>query len=238
MNLNSNIIQMILMGSFSFFYLVSLISIAHKYMHPKADVCLPPSSQIPEVFLNNSLFTDMFFTKKFQNILSLIVVDEAHMIFLWGLVASKPRKDMAASFTQHEDQTVFCIAYSNIGDRLVATNNVPLLLLSATCQPIAVQSITLSLMLQPLDITMLDRELTRPEITLIRIPMESTLKSCDDLLRIFAPCTKVSDKKIIPIKIYLGTRNLMFQVMKVVNDAQQTYKHKYDPLSPFSHRIQ
>jgi superfamily II DNA helicase RecQ len=56
-------------------------------------------SQSPEVFLNNSLFTNMFFTNQFQNILSLIVVDEVHMIFPWGLVASKPRKDMAASFT-------------------------------------------------------------------------------------------------------------------------------------------
>jgi superfamily II DNA helicase RecQ len=210
---------MILMGSFSFFYLVSLISIAQKYMHPKADVCLPPSSQIPEVFLNNSLSTNMFFTNKFQNIFSLIVVDEAHMIFLWGLVASKPHKNMAESFTQHEDGTVFCITYRNIGNRVVATNNVPLLLLSATCRPIAAQSITLSLMLQPLDITMLDRDLTRPEIKLIRIPMESTLKSCDDLLRIFAPHSKISAKKTIPTIIYSGTCNLTFQVMKVVNNA-------------------
>ncbi|PLW53395.1 hypothetical protein PCANC_06080 [Puccinia coronata f. sp. avenae] len=83
---------------------------------------------------------------------------------------------------------------------------------------------------------MLDGELTRPEILLIRIPMKATLKSCDDLLRIFAPRTKVSEEQTIPKIIYSGTRNLTFQVMKVVNDARQTYKHKYDPLSPFIRR--
>ncbi|OAV85059.1 hypothetical protein PTTG_30828, partial [Puccinia triticina 1-1 BBBD Race 1] len=83
---------------------------------------------------------------------------------------------------------------------------------------------------------MLDGELTRPEIRLIRISMDSTLKSCDDLLRIFAPHKKVLDEETVPTLIYSGTRNLTFQVMKVVNDARHTSKHKYDPLSPFIRR--
>ncbi|KAA1078186.1 ATP-dependent DNA helicase sgs1 [Puccinia graminis f. sp. tritici] len=180
---------------------------------------------------NSALFT----CDEFQAILALIVVDEAHMVYLWGLVASKQSKNLII-FARLEDQAIFRPAYGHIGTRLMATNNVPLLLLSATCRPEAVAAITSSLMLQPSELAMVDGELTRPEIRFIRVKMESTLSSCDDLLRIFAPHTTTPASKAVPMIIYSGTRNRTFQVMKVVNEARDTKKHEYDPQDPFIRR--
>ncbi|PLW38496.1 hypothetical protein PCANC_12480 [Puccinia coronata f. sp. avenae] len=113
--------------------------------------------------------------------------------------------------------------------RLIATNNVPLMLLSATCGPEAAEAIRSNLMLQPEDINMIDGELTSPEIRVIWVMMKSTLKSCDDLLRLYAPHTRVPADKIIPTIIYSGTQNATFQVMKVVKEARHIKRHEYDP---------
>ncbi|KAA1068899.1 hypothetical protein PGT21_005151 [Puccinia graminis f. sp. tritici] len=174
--------------------------------------------------------------EEFQAILSLIVVDEAHMVYLWGLVASKHSKSLII-FARLEDQAIFRPAYGHIGTRLLATNDVPLLLLSATCRPEAVAAITSSLMLQPSELSMIDGELTRPEIRFVRIYMEATLSSCDDLLRIFAPHTTTPAGMAVPTIIYSGTRNRTFQVMKVVNEARDTRMHEYDPKDEFIRRF-
>ncbi|KAA1097167.1 hypothetical protein PGTUg99_001892 [Puccinia graminis f. sp. tritici] len=105
-----------------------------------------------------------------------------------GLVASKQSKTLII-FVCLEDQAIFWPAYGHIGTRLMATDNIPLLLLFATCRPEAVSAITRSLMLQPSKLSMIDGELTRSEIWFICIYMDSTLSLCDDLLRIFAPHT-------------------------------------------------
>jgi hypothetical protein len=43
----------------------------------------------PEIFLNSQLFTQLYFFPEFQNCLSLVVVNEAHLIYQWGMVKSK-----------------------------------------------------------------------------------------------------------------------------------------------------
>ncbi|OAV97095.1 hypothetical protein PTTG_26141 [Puccinia triticina 1-1 BBBD Race 1] len=91
-------------------------------------------------------------------------------------------------------------------------------------------------MLQPSDINMIDGELTRPKIRFIRIKMESTLSSCNDLLRIFAPWTVTPACDLFPMIIYSGTQNRTFQVMKVVNEACNTKNHEYDPNDGFIRR--
>ncbi|KAA1114530.1 hypothetical protein PGT21_012762 [Puccinia graminis f. sp. tritici] len=186
----------------------------------------------PEVFLNSLLFTELFFSDAFQAILALIVVDEAHMVYLWGLVASKQSKTLII-FACLEDQAIFWPAYGNIGTRLMATDNIPLLLLSSTCRPEAVAAITTRLMLQPSKLSMIDGELTHSEIWFTHIYMDSTLSLCDDLLRIFAPHTTTPAHLAIPTIIYSGTRNQTFQVMKVVNKAQHTKWHEYNPQNGF-----
>ncbi|PLW43763.1 hypothetical protein PCASD_09365 [Puccinia coronata f. sp. avenae] len=190
----------------------------------------------PEVFLNSSLFTDLFFSSEFQNSLVLITVDEAHMIYLWGLVESRESKT-TNSFDRQQDQGVFRPSYGSMAVRLMATNNVPLLLLSATCGPQAVDAIRSNLMLQPEDITMVNGELTRPEIRIIRVMMKSTLKSCNDLLSFYAPHTHIPANQTVPTIIYSGTRNATFQVMKVINEARHTKKHEFDPTDPFIRRF-
>ena len=42
----------------------------------------------PEIFLNSKMWEDVYFSKKFQNRLALIVVDKAHIIYQWGIVES------------------------------------------------------------------------------------------------------------------------------------------------------
>jgi superfamily II DNA helicase RecQ len=71
-------------------------------------------------------------------------------------------------------------------------------------------------------------ELTRPEIRLIQILMVATLKSCDNLLRLYASSSKVDAKKSVPTIIYSGTQNATMQVMKVVNEARHTRWHEYN----------
>ncbi|EHS62644.1 uncharacterized protein PGTG_22549 [Puccinia graminis f. sp. tritici CRL 75-36-700-3] len=158
------------------------------------------------------------------------------MVYLWGLVASKQSKRLN-SFDRHQDRSVFRPSYGSMCDRLMATNNVPLLLMSATCRPVVLEAITSNLKLQPEDIKLIDGELTRPEIRLIRVSMQSTLKSCDDLLRIYAPQTVAPADQVVPTIIYSGTRNGTFQVMRVVNEARHTKWHEYDPLDSFIRRF-
>jgi superfamily II DNA helicase RecQ len=119
----------------------------------------------------------------------------------------------------------------------MATNKIPLLMLSATCRPIAVDSILRNLKLQPTDIKMIEGELTRPEIRIIRVTMDHPLKSADDLLKIYAPHTATSANEIVPTLIYSGTRNATFQVMKVINEARKTKLHEYDPNDKFIRRF-
>jgi superfamily II DNA helicase RecQ len=71
-----------------------------------SDCHLSCLAQSPEVFLNSGLFTDMFFSHEFQNKLGLIVVDEAHMVYLWGLVASRSSQTLN-TFTRNDDRGVF-----------------------------------------------------------------------------------------------------------------------------------
>jgi superfamily II DNA helicase RecQ len=115
----------------------------------------------------------------------------------------------------------------------MATNSVLLLMLSATCRPLVVSSITHSLMLLPTNINMIEGKLTRPEIQFIWVFMKSMLHSCHDLYRMFVPHTTTSSKDSVPTIIYSGTQNRNLQVMKVVNESCARKNHKYNPCDGF-----
>ncbi|PLW54679.1 hypothetical protein PCANC_11665 [Puccinia coronata f. sp. avenae] len=46
----------------------------------------------PEIFLNSKLWDSVYFSNEFQNRLALVVADEAHMIYQWGIVESSKAK--------------------------------------------------------------------------------------------------------------------------------------------------
>ncbi|OAV85953.1 hypothetical protein PTTG_30172 [Puccinia triticina 1-1 BBBD Race 1] len=189
----------------------------------------------PEVFLNNGLFNYVFYKKQFQDRLALVVVDEAHMIYLWGLVA-KGKSKRSSSHARTQDRGIFRPSYGNLGARLMATYGVPVLLQSATCRPIAIKSIMKSLKITNDNIDFVRGELTRPEIQIIRMPMKSSLTSANDLLNVFGTKDKVSEQNIPPTLIYSGTQNATLKVMKVVNQARGNPRCEYNPHSPIIRR--
>ncbi|PLW47611.1 hypothetical protein PCANC_18672 [Puccinia coronata f. sp. avenae] len=69
----------------------------------------------PEVFLNSPLFRDVFYNNEFQDWLALIVIDKAHMVYLWGLVNSGKAKDSSAH-KRTQDHSLFQPLYGNIGE--------------------------------------------------------------------------------------------------------------------------
>ncbi|POV99132.1 hypothetical protein PSHT_13634 [Puccinia striiformis] len=151
----------------------------------------------PEVLLNNVMFRRVFFDKQFQSRLILSVVDEAHMVYIWG--------------------GIFRPSYGDLGARLLAAHGVPILLLSATCRPIAIDKILCSLKITPDNITLIKGELTRPEIRLIQVPMKSLLDS--------------SDFNVLP------NSNLTWQALKVIHEAREIRGGHHDPASTFARRF-
>ncbi|OAV95772.1 hypothetical protein PTTG_02015 [Puccinia triticina 1-1 BBBD Race 1] len=138
------------------------------------------------------------------------------------------------SHLKHQDQAIFCPLYGKLGSKLVLTNGVPLLLLSATCRPIAVTGILKSLKLTRDNAFFLKAELTQPEILIIRIPMESSFKSCDNLGWLFGAREQTPDDKVVPSLIYSTTRALTMQALKVINTARGTTGGQNNPFSSFA----
>ncbi|OAV98576.1 hypothetical protein PTTG_11873 [Puccinia triticina 1-1 BBBD Race 1] len=189
----------------------------------------------PEVFLNNPLFTELYFSNEFQSRLVLLVLDEAHMVYVWGLVESGKAKFLSVR-DRLQDYGIFRPSYGKLGDRLMATNGVPILLLSATCRPVAIDSILGSLMLKPVDITFFRGELVRTEIRILRFYMEYPLKSCEDLLRMFSKKTEIKDKDLLPTLICSGTRKATLAVINVLNKARGKKRDAYSSKSSFIRR--
>ncbi|OAV96428.1 hypothetical protein PTTG_10591 [Puccinia triticina 1-1 BBBD Race 1] len=155
----------------------------------------------PEAFLNSEIFRDIYFNPKFQSRLSLVVVDEAHMVYVWGLVASGESKGLA-SHLKHMECGCFRPGYGGLGGRLMATNGTPLLMMSATCRPIAIKKILESLKLTEKMVGFVRAELTRPEIRMLRINMEYSLASSEDLAGLYSTQEQTPDSKIMPTLIY------------------------------------
>ncbi|KAA1107538.1 ATP-dependent DNA helicase sgs1 [Puccinia graminis f. sp. tritici] len=118
----------------------------------------------PEIFLNSKLWDLVYFSSEFQERLGLVVVDEAHMIYIWGLVASTNGTKKYSILVRHQDIGIFRPLYGDLARHLQCRNNIPILLLSATCRPVAVDAILRSLKLTKDLIKMLYEELTRKEI--------------------------------------------------------------------------
>jgi ATP-dependent DNA helicase RecQ len=190
----------------------------------------------PEIFLNNKMFEEIYFSEKFQNRLALVVVDEAHIIYQWGIVESSKGRIKVSALFRYEDRGIFRPSYGSLGGQLLSRNDMPILLMSATCRPTAVQAIQSSLKLEDHNLTILHGELTRPEIQIVRVEMNCSMASCADLLEIFPQKSKTPDDKIVPTLVYSGSRNRTLQVMKVLDLARGTGNDWENPRSTFFRR--
>ncbi|KAH9808180.1 P-loop containing nucleoside triphosphate hydrolase protein [Melampsora americana] len=175
----------------------------------------------PEIFLNSPLFIKLYFNEEFQNRLVLKVVDEAHLIYSWGLVASGLAR-RSASWLKVQDVGVFRPSYGNLCARLTATEYAPVLLMSATCRPKSFNAILKNLRWRRhRDVTEVRADLVQYEIRFIRLTMQHTLQSAKDLHRFFPPAVDVPDCDLPRTLIYSGTQNHTEKTMKVVNAARK-----------------
>ncbi|POW06226.1 hypothetical protein PSTT_09089 [Puccinia striiformis] len=156
--------------------------------------------------------------------------DEAHLLYGWGMVKSGKAKKSSAH-KRHGDRAVFCPSYGQICRQLMATQGIPILLLSATCRPQALEAIQKNLKIPDENIDIVRAELTRPEIRILRFSMKSSLKSVKDLTEMFGKKEDVKNEEVVPTLIYSGTRNATLEVMKVINAARGTPGGEYNPNS-------
>ncbi|PLW07727.1 hypothetical protein PCANC_25370 [Puccinia coronata f. sp. avenae] len=192
----------------------------------------------PEIFLNSKMWDTVYFSRSFQDRLALVVVDEAHMIYQWGIVESTKAKQVQSSAPgKHEDRGVFRPSYGKLGIHLLARESVPLLLMSATCRPVAVREIKKSLKLDTSNLVMLDGELTQPEIRIIRVTMRCSLGSANDLLSIYPPETQTPDNLLVPTLIYSGSRQRTGRVLDVLAQARQSPELVRSATSTFARRF-
>jgi superfamily II DNA helicase RecQ len=188
----------------------------------------------PEMFLDNEEFSNVYFSPKFQSKLALVVVDEAHMVYSWGLVESGQKK--LKTIVRHQDFSAFRPHYGSLATQLLTKNQAPLLLMSATCRPAAITLIKKNLKLLDNHIDILRDELTRPEIRILRIPMKSSIQSCADVLHICGPKSHIPDDQMVPSLIYSGTRMRTLQVLEVLDQARETPSNHLNPCNSFARR--
>ncbi|KAH9442979.1 hypothetical protein Pst134EB_027329 [Puccinia striiformis f. sp. tritici] len=191
----------------------------------------------PEIFLNSKLFDKIYFSTEFQERLALIVVDEAHMIYIWGLVETMRSLKKASLFARHQDSGIFRPCYGNLGGHLLFRNDKPILLLSATCRPVAIDAIKRSLKLTDANLDILCGELTRPEIRILRVPMANSLASALDLIKVFPSHKDVADDQMVPALVYSGSRNRTLTVLEVIDRARETPGKCYIPKSSGARRF-
>ncbi|KAA1138596.1 ATP-dependent DNA helicase sgs1 [Puccinia graminis f. sp. tritici] len=153
------------------------------------------------------------------------------MVYIWGLVESSTSKTITSVHLRIEDYALFRPCYGKLGPHLLFRNNKPILLLSATCRPVAVDGIMKSLKLNEDTLDILRGELTRPEIRIIRVTMDHSLASTLDLVKLFPSAKDVSDADLVPTLIYSSSRNRTMTAMDVIDLARETPGAAFDPPS-------
>ncbi|PLW17290.1 hypothetical protein PCASD_18371 [Puccinia coronata f. sp. avenae] len=161
------------------------------------------------------------------------------MIYQWGIVESSKAKKAkhGAALVRHEDRGIFRPSYGGLGTHLLAREAVPLLLMSATCRPVAVKAIQTSLKLDSSNMTMLKGELTHPEIRIIRVTMKCSLNSLHDLLLVYPSRSQTPDNRVVPTLIYSGSKRRTGQVLNVLAGAREAENLVLSATSPFARRF-
>lgn len=175
----------------------------------------------------------MFFSPAFQRRLVLKVVDEAHIIYSWGLVESRNAKHLS-SHLKIQDRGAFRPSYGNLCRRFLATERVPLLMMSATCPPQAVQEILNSLKIKETDVDFHRGELVRPEIRLIRRSFPRPLAA--SISHVFPHKSLFPDTAIPPTLIYSGTQNDTLEHIRIINETRGSPLDVMSATSTFAQR--
>jgi superfamily II DNA helicase RecQ len=107
-----------------------------------------------------------------------------------------------------------------MGAQLLTQNDKPVLLMSATCRPVAIEATKKSLKLGNHNLKVVSGELTRPEIRIIRREVSTSVASARDLFEIFGLKSETPDDLVVPTLIYSGSGNRTLQAMKVITAAR------------------
>lgn len=189
--------------------------------------------QSPEVALTSPTFDRLWRDSRFQARLVLSVVNEAHMVYTWGLVESGQAKRLA-SHVRVQDAGVFRLSYGDLARRFLSTVKIPLLLMSATCTPQAIDAILANLKLDSQDVRFSRAELTRPEIRLIRRTFKRPLKAA--LRGLFTHHTVIPTSLIPPTLLYSGTQNATLEYLQIINTSQGQPNETANPVADFARR--
>ncbi|EGG05975.1 uncharacterized protein MELLADRAFT_116633, partial [Melampsora larici-populina 98AG31] len=187
----------------------------------------------PEIALTSEAFDRLWTDPRFQSRLVLNVVDEAHMVYTWGLVETGQAKRLA-SWTRIHDGGAFRPSYGQLARRFLSSDKVPLLLMLATCTPQAVHAILVNLKLDLTYVQFVRAELARPEIRLIRRTFKRPLQS--SLRTMFAHHTAVQTCEIPPTLIYSGTQNATLEHLELINLARGQPLEARNGCSTFARR--
>lgn len=187
----------------------------------------------PEIALTSEVFDQMWRDPRFQARLILVVVDEAHMVYTWGLVESGEAKRLA-SHARVNDGGVFRPSYGELARRFLILELIPLLLMSATCTPQAIFAILRNLKLDSRDVKFTRAELARPELRLIRRAFKRPLKA--SLRCVFAHHSLVPTDASPPTLVYAGTQNATLDFLQLINLARGDPNEAANGLSDFARR--
>ncbi|PLW46028.1 hypothetical protein PCASD_03505 [Puccinia coronata f. sp. avenae] len=190
----------------------------------------------PEIFLNSKLFSSIYFSAEFQSRLALVVVDEAHLIYHWGMVKSTRGKKKTSALGLHQDRGLFRPLYGNLHTNLLARNGAPILLLSATCPPKPLRAIQRNLRMDSANLVTLRGELTRPEIRIIRVFMKGSMALFADLADLYLPISGTPNMKIVPSLIYCNNQRRTGQALEVLANARGTPNDSSKARSLFARR--
>jgi superfamily II DNA helicase RecQ len=165
--------------------------------------------------------------------LILKVVDEAHMIYSWGLVESGTAKT-TVSHLKVQDKGAFRPYYGKLVRRFLATDDVSLLLMTATCPPQQVDAIMENLKYNKEDVQFYEGELVRSELRLIRRTFKRPLNP--SLRGLFANKALVPTASIPPTLIYAGTQNNTLEYLRIISATRGRLALASEGLNSFARR--
>ena len=158
------------------------------------------------------------------------------MNYIGGLLASCKGTKSFSVHICHVDSDIFRPSYQKFGAQLLFCNQKPILLLLATCRPIAFEAISKSLKLDNNSLDIFQGKLTRPELRIIQVTMMKSLALSLDVIRVFPSASDVANQDMVPCLVYSGSHKRTMTVLEVIDRAQETVGEAYKPRNACARR--